>query len=364
MLQTRLGSLHAFEQTRLSQSAQRWLGGQPPSADTIGRVMSSVDSDEIRAVLSHVFRKLKRNKGFSPMSAGHVALVIDGHESHTSYLRCCDGCLEREIETRSGTRTQYYHRHVAAHLVGRDFTYMVDIEPQRDSDGEITAALALYERVHRTYSRSYDIVMGDALYSCQSIWKAVLANGKQIITVLKDNCKTLLDEATKLMEHQAPVIRKKKSTSQEIREVSDCTSWWDDKIKICVVSCRDTTTVKRQLTGEIEEVVGKKWFWASSLSTVDIDVFRFVDIARKRWTIENEGFNTLVTNWYADHVYCHEDKAFENFSLLTILAANIFQIFYSRNLNEARRKRTTVRHVLNLITAGIDAEAIVASDTS
>ncbi len=246
----------------------------------------------------------------------------------------------------------------------RDFTYMVDIEPQRNSDGEITAALALYERVHRAYSRSYDIVMGDALYSCQSIWKSVLANGKQIITVLKDNCKTFLDEATKLMEHQAPVMRKKKSTIQEIREVSDCASWWDNKTKICVVSCRDTKTIKRQLTGEVEEVVGKKWFWASSFSVDDIDVFRFVDIARKRWTIENEGFNALVTNWHADHVYRHEDRAFENFSLLTILAANIFQIFYHRNLKPARRKRTTTRRVLNLIMAGIDAEAIVANDTS
>ena len=41
----------------------------------------------------------------------------------------------------------------------------------------------------------------------------------------------------------------------------------------------------------------------------------FVDLARKRWTIENEGFNNLVTNWHADHVYRHEDKASENFLL-------------------------------------------------
>ena len=364
MLQTHLGSLHAFEQTRLSQSALSWLGGPPPSVDTIGRVMSFVDSDEVRDILVTVFRKLKRNKGFAPLAYGRVSLVIDGHESHTSYLRCCAGCLKREIETRSGVRTQYYHRHVSAHLVGRDFTYMVDLEPQRDRDGEMTAALALYKRVHERYSRSYDVVMGDALYSCQSIWKAVLANGKQIITVLKDNCKTLLEEATKLMAQQVPIIRRKKSTSQEICEVSDCRSWWDDEVKVRVVSCRDTKTIKRQLDGEMEEVIGRKWFWASSFSCDDIDVLSFVDLARKRWTIENEGFNNLATNWHADHVYRHEDKAFENFSLLTILAANIFQIFYSRNLKPERREKTTAKRIVNLIMAGIDAEAIVANDTS
>jgi hypothetical protein len=156
----------------------------------------------------------------------------------------------------------------------------------------------------------------------------------------------------------------KKSAIQEIREVSGCASWWDDETKIRVVSCQERKTIKRQLSGEIEEVVGSKWFWASSFSSDEIDVLRLVDIARKRWTIENEGFNNLVNNWHADHVYRHEDKAFENFSLLTLLAANIFQIFYSRNLKPTRRENTTVRRILNLIMAGIDAEAIVANDTS
>ena len=64
MLQTRLGSLHAFEQSKLSAPALRWLGGEPPSADTIARVMSGVDADELRGILQSVFLKLKRNKGF------------------------------------------------------------------------------------------------------------------------------------------------------------------------------------------------------------------------------------------------------------------------------------------------------------
>ncbi len=365
MLQTRLGSLHAFEQSKLSAPARRWLGGEPPSADTMARVMSGVDADELRGILQSVFRKLKRNKGFLPLSQNRVALVIDGHESHTSYLRCCKGCLKREVETKSGPRTQYYHRYVAAHLVGRDFTFMVDIEPQRESDGEITAALVLYERVHKNFSRAYDVVLGDALYSCQSFWKSVLAKGKQVITVLKENCPTLLHESKLLMDVQGTVAHRTiKHGYQQIRDLSGCSSWWDHDVKVRVVSCLETKTIKRQLDGKMEQVEGLNWFWVSSFSTEDIEVAAFVDLARKRWTIENEGFNNLVTNWHADHVYRHEDKAFENFLLLTILAANVFRIFYQRNLKPECRQKTTAKRISNLIKAGIDADATVAIDSS
>ncbi len=365
MLQTRLGSLHAFEQSKLSAPALRWLGGEPPSADTIAIVMSGVDADELRGILQSVFLKLKRNKGFFPLSQNRVALVIDGHESHTSYLRCCKGCLKRQVETKSGPRTQYYHRYVAAHLVGRDFTFMVDIEPQRQSDGEITAALVLYERVHKNFSRAYEVVLGDALYSCQSFWKSVLAKGKQVITVLKENCPTLLHEAKLLMDVQGTVAHRPiKQGYQQIRDLAGCSSWWDHEVKVRVVSCLETKTIKRQLDGKTEQVEGLNWFWVSSFSAEDIEVAAFVDLARKRWTIENEGFNNLVTNWHADHVYRHEDKASENFLLLTILAANVFRIFYERNLKPECRKKTTAKRISDLIKAGIDADATVAIDSS
>jgi len=44
------------------------------------------------------------------------------------YKRCCDRCLKREIECRSGTKTQYYHRLVAFQIIAKDFNFLLDLE--------------------------------------------------------------------------------------------------------------------------------------------------------------------------------------------------------------------------------------------
>ena len=144
-----------------------------------------------------------------PLSQNRVALVIAGHESHTSYLRCCKGCLKRQGGNQVGA-TDPVPIIATSPLTLSAATLLSwwTSEPQRQSDGEITAALVLYERVHKNFSRAYEVVLGDALYSCQSFWKSVLAKGKQVITVLKENCPTLLHEAKLLMDVQGTVVHR------------------------------------------------------------------------------------------------------------------------------------------------------------
>ncbi len=44
-----------------------------------------------------------------------------------------------------------------------------------------------------------------------------------------------------------------------------------------------------------------------------VPVERGVALGRKRWDIENHGFNELVDGWHADRVFKHDDAAIENF---------------------------------------------------
>ena len=77
-------------------------------------------------------------KALVPPTHGLMAAAIDGHESHATYRRCCPDCLKRTIHTTQGDRTQYYHRHVALQLIGRDFRVLLDAEPQRPDGTPIT----------------------------------------------------------------------------------------------------------------------------------------------------------------------------------------------------------------------------------
>ena len=122
MALAQLGSLNALEETtKYNSFRHRWIGDKLPSADTIGNVAEKINSDCVRKLIKHVYSKLKRNKAITPFLAGKITLVVDGHESSSSYHIHCPGCLEREINTLKGERTQYYHRHVMAQLVCEDF---------------------------------------------------------------------------------------------------------------------------------------------------------------------------------------------------------------------------------------------------
>jgi hypothetical protein len=74
----------------------------------MGRVYAKISCEDYRDALHDVYTCLKRNKAL-PGIGGFDAAVLDGHETNSSYLRHCKGCLERvgalPKETGSSTIT-------------------------------------------------------------------------------------------------------------------------------------------------------------------------------------------------------------------------------------------------------------------
>ena len=116
MFWARMGSLNALEMSCQSRFWKHWLGGPLPSADTMGNVHSKMDASTLRDAMHQVYEQLKRNKAL-PDNRGISLAIVDGHESHTSYLQHCSGCLSRTIHLPTGDRVQYYHRQVTLLLV-------------------------------------------------------------------------------------------------------------------------------------------------------------------------------------------------------------------------------------------------------
>ena len=112
----RLGSLNALETLASAPFWKKWLGHEVPSADTIGRVYDALEADALRQAIHHVYERVKRNKALGGIGGLGVA-IIDGHESHASYRRCCGGCLQRTLQRRDSEQVQYYHRQVTLLLL-------------------------------------------------------------------------------------------------------------------------------------------------------------------------------------------------------------------------------------------------------
>ena len=360
MFLARLGSLNALEQTRESKFWSKWIAGDSPSADSMGRICALVNHDDLRAANHHIYSRLKRNKALVAPWHGLTALVLDGHESHSTYRRRCDGCLQRDVtvKNKSGdteTRKQFYHRHVTAQLLTKNFPLMLDAEPIRSGEDELAAAMRLLERVLASYPRAFEVVIADALYTDPRFFKFVRERGKHVLAVLKNENRDLIRDVRSLCEVTAPVEIISGKRNCQCWDMAGLESWPQVGMPVRVVRSEERWSVQRQLDGELEEQVSE-WLWVTSLPESLAGTAAIRDIGHSRWTIENEGFNELVTRWHGDHVYKHDDSAMLSFWLVCLIACNVFQAFFLLNLKPQAREKYSMLHLARLISSCLYAE--------
>jgi len=343
----RMGSLNALELTARSGFFRHWLGQCVCSADTIGRVNTLLDAEGLLRGIHHVYDRLKRNKAL-PDHRGIGVAVLDGHESHTSYLQHCAGCLERTIHSENTDRIQFYHRPVTLMLLPsarpgcEPIRLLLDHEPQRSGEDEVTTALRLLVRVIGSYPRAFDLVLADALYATAPFFNFLLARGKHALTVLKDDRRNLYQDAAGLFDHLPARQGSFRNRQCLWWDFPDLLTWPQVNTPVRVIRSLETYSVKRQLDGK-DDPETSDWIWVTTLPAQPVSTERAVGFGHQRWDIENHGFNELVQGWHADHVYRHDPNAIECFLLTAFLACNLFHAFFALNLKpEIRKNRTQV----------------------
>lgn len=358
----RMGSLNALALAAHSSFFRLWLGQSVCSADSIGRVNALMDAQGLRQGIHHVYDRLKRNKAL-PDHHGIGIAVLDGHESHASYLQHCEGCLERTIHTGNTDRTQFYHRQVtlmllpAARAGCQPIRLALDHEPQRPGEDEVATALRLLERVIGSYPRAFDLVLADALYAIAPFFNFLLAHGKHALTVLKDDRRNLYRDAAGLFDSVPAREGCFRNRQCLWWDFPDLLSWPQVNTPVRVIRSLETYSVKRQLDGKDDPRVSD-WIWVTTLPVQPVSTEQAVGFGHQRWDIENHGFNELANGWHIDHVYKHDPNAIECFLLTAFLAFNIFHAFFELNLKpEIRNGRTQVfwsRFIAADIYAGIN----------
>lgn len=93
--------------------------------------------------------------------------------------------------------------------------------------------------------------------------------------------------------------------------------------------------------------------WATTLSAQKAGTKDVVDVGRSRWDIENRGFNEGATDYQIDHVYRHDLNAMVVILLLAMLAMNLFEVFYRRNLKPQLRDRYSKHDVSRMVKATV-----------
>lgn len=348
MFIARVGSLNGLEQLKKSPTLRDFIGDRLPSADTIGRVFGKINPDTTRRANCEIYTRLKRTKCLELLDHGLVPLNIDGHESHATYQQCCDGCLKRTINKGTESeKIQFYHRHVTAQLVFRNFPLLVDAEPQLPGEDEVACAMRLLKRVLVNYSRAFDVVVGDALYARSDFFNMLIEQKKDVIAVLKDDRRDLFKDAESLFSGMSPTfVFERNDTRVECWDEDEFHSWPQVSRSVRVIRTVETKrSVRRQLDSKLEDQPVSSWTWVTTLSPVRARTQAVVEMGHSRWSIENQGFNESVNHYFSDHVYKHDPVAMLNFWLLSMMASNIFRCFYLRNLKPIVRASYSMLHI-------------------
>ena len=98
----------------------------PISDDTIGYALQRQSPEPVFALGCESARRLKRNGVLhSDWSRGWLVAAVDGIEICSSFARCCDACMQREVQHKVHgvlrTDIQYYHKIVAGVIVNTPF---------------------------------------------------------------------------------------------------------------------------------------------------------------------------------------------------------------------------------------------------
>lgn len=361
MFWTRLGSLNALETVAGARFWRRWLKRPLCSVDTIANIHAVLDPDGLRQGIHHVYDRLKRNKAL-PDLAGLAVAVLDGHESHSTYRRCCPGCLQRTIRTPKGDRIQYYHRQVTLLLLPASpssrppVRLLLDHEPQRPGEDEVTTALRLLLRVLPRYPRAFDLVLADGLYATAPFFNFLLERRKHALVVLKDERRNLYQDVAGLFDRVAPQVGEYRSRTGRWWDFPDLVSWPQVQAPVRVIRSLESYTVRGQVTGEARQETSD-WIWATTLAPAQATTARAIALGHQRWDVENHAFNELVNTWCADHVFRHDPNAIEAFLLAAFLAYNLFHAFFALNLKPQLRRDTTQTFWLQVITGDLYGDA-------
>ena len=265
--------------------------------------------------------------------------IIDGHEICSSDICKCCHCSIRNVSKIEGqVKLNYFHRYTAFILAGPKFAFMIDIEPIYPGEGELTSSGRLLSRVCKNYPKAFEVVVGDGLYLNGPTFGLLASHGKYAAAVLKDERRYLYDEAISLSGISDSVIYKDKEVSYRVWDHTVLQMWDGYKDSVRVIKSEEIKTVRHHCgkLGKWEYIQEKAdWLWVTNLPSV-VSLKNAVSICHSRWQIENCCFNEMVSTWNADHVYRHSQNAISAFILFLFIVLNIFNIFFSRNIKEAR----------------------------
>jgi hypothetical protein len=318
----------------------------PISDDTLGYALQRQSPEPVFALGCEIARRLKRNGILrSDWSRGLVVAAVDGIEICSSFARCCDACMEREIQHKVNgelrTDIQYYHRIVVVAVVSTPFPIPLGVRFQKNGEGEVACALALLQDLTgQLGSRFLDVLVGDALYLQAPFVKEVERLGLDWAFTLKDNQPALLREAEGLTQGSPTGVQAEPGSEIQYWHLPEVDWPAADRLVRVVKTVRredrrsvplaqpDTPRAK----GKTQVTRQSINYCATNFELGSIPPLFIHQFGRSRWRIDTEVFQTITTDCHLKHPAVHQTTALIVLTMIRFLAYTLSMVFYCRQI--------------------------------
>ena len=298
-------------------------------------VLAAMGPDELAGMLPDFVRTLHRQKKLQDaLLLGHWMVVSDGTGIFSSSTYHCEQCLTQSH--KDGSKT-YLHNVLEAKVItwnGLALSVMHEMQLNPESgkydkqDCESKAFKRLLPRLKEAFPQQRIAHLLDALYCNGPTFKAIEEAKHKFICCFKPgSIPTLYEEAltlSRLNPGNRIVQRSGPKHRQTVQEFTWVNGLEHDEVQLDFVMCRET------VDGET-----KTFAWLTDFQVDRDNVIIIAQGGRKRWIIENQGFNEQKTGYEMEHFCdCHDLDAMIGLYVLLQIAHLFMQLLACSNLIE------------------------------
>ena len=257
-----------------------------PHYDTINDVFDDIDIDELRSIQKYIVNALIRSKMFDRFRyQGKFQLLVDGTGLVSFNHKHCDHCL---VKKHSDGHLTYEHQVLEAKLVFDSFVISLDSEfienpdPSviniKKQDCEMNAFKRMALRIKNNFPKLKFIITADALYASGPFIKLCLDNNWDYIFRLKsDKLKTVNKDFDGIIS---------------IESGSKYKNYF--LVKDYIFNNNIFNIVR--FVEKNKNKPNKIFTYITNIKVSDLNIKNIINMGRRRWKIENQGFNIQKNN--------------------------------------------------------------------
>ena len=319
-----------------------------PHYVTVNEFLSRLNPDELSAIRTKMIKSLIRKRSFEQARflGKYWLVIVDATQLHSFQKENDDKCLTRTVtDKETGEKTtRYYHSVLEAKIVlgenlivslasefiendGEDALRQKKMNAEEmKQDCETKAFARLTEKLKKAFPQLPVCILGDSLYASEKVFQICDDNQWSYLIRFKDG--------------SIPSIAAEFHLLKE-REIQNCKDGmkWVNEISYHKRLVNVVELVKQEKKKE------KRFQWITNLEITKRKVELFGKTGRKRWMIENEGFNIQKNHRYGiTHANSRNYNAMKNHYLLAQIADIIVQL-YEKGIPIIKELKKTIKNI-------------------